>query len=110
MIRSLYLAKKIIEEKFDEKISQEFLCRKTRLNNYDLKTGFKKIFGVCIREYQMQLKIERAKKMLSDSKEKISAIAYAIGYEHAHNFSLEFTKRVGVSPRQFRIHSHSEAE
>ena len=99
---ALQLAKKIIEEKFDEKISQKFLCKKTGLNNYKLKTEFKKLFGVTIREYQMQLKIEHAKKLLLETNEKISSIAYAIGYEHADNFSAEFKRRVGVSARKYR--------
>jgi AraC family transcriptional regulator, transcriptional activator of the genes for pyochelin and ferripyochelin receptors len=99
---AIHLAKKIIEEKFDEKISQKNLCKQTGLNNYKLKTGFKKLFGVSIREYQMQVKIEHAKKLLIETNEKISSIAYALGYEHADNFSLEFTRRVGVGPREFR--------
>ncbi|HEY4874490.1 MAG TPA: AraC family transcriptional regulator [Puia sp.] len=100
--QSLQLAKKLIEEKFDEKISQEFLCKKTGLNNYKLKTGFKKLFGVSIREYQMQLKMEHAKKLLITTNEKISSIAFSLGYEHADNFSLEFTRRIGVNARAWR--------
>jgi AraC family transcriptional regulator, transcriptional activator of the genes for pyochelin and ferripyochelin receptors len=102
MIRSLQAAKKIIEENFDEKISQKFLCKETGLNNYKLKSGFKKLFGVSVREYQVQLKIEHAKKLLITTNEKISSIAYALGYEHADNFSAEFKKRVGVGAREWR--------
>jgi AraC family transcriptional regulator, transcriptional activator of the genes for pyochelin and ferripyochelin receptors len=100
--QSLQLAKKIIEEKFDERIPQKYLCKQTGLNNYKLKSGFKKLFGVSIREYQMQLKIEHAKKLLTTTNEKISSIAYALGYEHADNFSLEFRRRVGVGAREWR--------
>ena len=102
MTESIHLAKKIIEKNFDEKISQKYLCKKTGLNADMLRAEFKKSFGVSIRQYQVQLKIEHAKKLLSETTEKISRIAYALGYEHADNFSLEFTKRVGISPRQWR--------
>jgi AraC-like DNA-binding protein len=90
--QSLQLAKKIIEEKFDEIISQAYLCKRTGLNNYTLKSSFKKLFAVSIREFQMQLKIERAKKLLIETDEKISSIAYALGYDHADSFSLEYLK------------------
>ncbi len=100
--RSLQLAKKIIEEHFDEKISYRFLCIKTGLNENNLRVGFKKMFGVSVRQYQLQLKIEHAKKLLLTTDEKISSIAYTLGYEHADNFSLEFRRRVGVSAKVFR--------
>jgi AraC family transcriptional regulator, transcriptional activator of the genes for pyochelin and ferripyochelin receptors len=100
--RPLELAKKIIDENFDEKISQKYLSKRTGLNNHKLKSGFKKLFGVSIREYQMQLKIARAKKLLRETNEKISSIAFALGYEHADNFSAEFKRRVGVNAGKWR--------
>jgi AraC family transcriptional activator of pyochelin receptor len=102
MIPSLHLAKKIIEEKFDEKISLASLCKKTALNEYKLKKGFKELFGVSIREYKVYLKMAHAKWMLLGTKEKISAIAYSVGYERHVSFTLEFKKRFGVSPKEYR--------
>ncbi|HSZ86605.1 MAG TPA: AraC family transcriptional regulator [Puia sp.] len=102
MTSSLHLAKKIIEEKFDEKISLASLCKKTGLNGYKLKKGFKELFGVSIREYQVQLKMAEAKRLLANTSEKISSIAYAMGYERHASFTLEFKKRIGKGPREWR--------
>jgi AraC-like DNA-binding protein len=43
-----------------------------------------------------------AKKFLTDTKEKISAVAYSVGYERHASFTLEFKKRFGVGPREWR--------
>jgi AraC family transcriptional activator of pyochelin receptor len=102
VIHSLQLVKKIIEKNLDEKVSQSYLCKKSGLNEFKLKKGFKELFGISLREYQLLLKIDRAKSLLAKSNDRITDIAYSLGYEHAHNFTLEFKRRVGLSPRQWR--------
>jgi AraC family transcriptional regulator, transcriptional activator of the genes for pyochelin and ferripyochelin receptors len=96
------LVKKLIEEKFDEKLSLHFLSRSVGINEYKLKTGFKELFGTSVRQCQIEIKMTEAKRLLIETDEKISSIAYMIGYEHPNNFSLEFRKRFGVGPRDWR--------
>jgi two-component system response regulator YesN len=100
--QGILLAKKIIEDNFDEKISRQFLCKKTGLNRTTLNEEFQKMFGVSAKEYQVRLKIERAKRLLQETDDRIYHIAYQLGYEHRDNFSLEFKRRVGVSPSAWR--------
>ena len=99
---SVLLAKKIIEENFDESITRKFLCEKTGLNRNKLRKEFKKGVGMTTKAYQVKVKIERAKILLSTTNDPVRQIAFAVGYQRPLNFSLEFKRQVGMSPRAWR--------
>lgn len=50
-----------------------------------------------------RLRIERAKKLLADSSEKIETIASECGYENANSFWVAFKRTTGLSPKQYRL-------
>jgi AraC-like DNA-binding protein len=99
---SIHQAKKFIEESFLVTINQKMLCDLTGLNQYRFKKGFKKLVGVSARQYQVMVKIERAKTLLLETDDFIWEIALLLGYEHANNFATEFKRRAGMSPRDWR--------
>jgi LacI family transcriptional regulator len=49
-----------------------------------------------------RIRIERAKKLLSDSSEKMDSIAELCGYESGNSFWVAFKRATGISPRQFQ--------
>jgi AraC-like DNA-binding protein len=102
IVERLRLVKKIIEENFDETIPQKYLCKKTGLNRTTLNEEFRKLFGVSIKQYQIRLRIAEAKRLLQETDDRIGHIAYQLGYTHPDNFSLDFKRRVGMSPREWR--------
>ena len=62
---------------------------------------FLNTFGVSPKEYIIQKRIEYAKTMLRSGDFSISEIATLCGYIEPCHFSREFTKRVGIPPRQY---------
>jgi LacI family transcriptional regulator len=48
------------------------------------------------------IRIERAKKLLSDSNAKMEVIAKMCGYESANSFWVAFKRLVGLSPKQYQ--------
>jgi AraC-like DNA-binding protein len=104
IIESIELAKKLIEENFTKRYTQKILCKLTGLNQYKFKKAFKILVGVSARQYQVQVKIERAKIILLETDDYIWEIALSLGYEHAQNFSMQFKRRVGSSPKKWRKH------
>ena len=63
---------------------------------------FKKQFSIAPGEYVIRLRISLAKKLLSDRSCPISRIALECGYSEPCHFSREFSKHVGMSPREYR--------
>lgn len=64
---------------------------------------FKKQTGFAPMEYVINTRIERAKVMLIHSNLSVSEIAYEVGYSSSGSLINLFVKRVGESPKQYRL-------
>jgi len=71
-------------------------------NEKYLTTFFKHRAGISLKQYILQVKMERAKADLSESSEPVSQIAFRLGFSDAHNFSNAFRKITGLSPTEYR--------
>jgi len=49
-----------------------------------------------------RIRIERAKKLLLDSGEKMEGIAHRCGYQSANSFWVAFKQATGMSPKRFQ--------
>jgi LacI family transcriptional regulator len=49
-----------------------------------------------------RIRIERAKKLLSDSDEKMDSIAELCGYESGNSFWVAFKRSTGISPKEYQ--------
>lgn len=72
-------------------VSQSHLCRE-----------FSKNFGLSPIKYLNNLRIEKAKELLSVSDFSVTEIAYKVGFSDIHYFSRYFNKQENKSPIQYR--------
>jgi len=70
--------------------------------NY-LSDLLKKETGKSIKEHLDRHVIEKAKMVLLSSDQKISQIAYGLGFEYPQSFTRMFKNKTGMSPNQYRI-------
>lgn len=101
-IKKLYEVKQILKENLYRSYSIKELSREVALNENILKSGFKRVFGCSIKEYEMNEKMGRAKELLYNSQFPIYQVAEEIGYKNATHFSAAFKKYFGVTPKKFR--------
>ena len=66
-----------------------------------LKTLFKEKTGTTIMKYLTSLRIEHAKKLLSENKSTVSEIAALCGFSTVHYFSNTFKKETGMTPTEY---------
>lgn len=66
--------------------------------------------GSTFKDYLTNLRIDQAKKLLRLSNSKCSEVAYQVGYNDSHYFSMLFRKKTGLTPQQYRNSSKSQAE
>lgn len=69
--------------------------------NY-LSTIFRSEMGKTFIEYEIELKMGQARRILEETTLRIYEIAERLGYRDANHFTKVFKKEVGVSPREYR--------
>jgi AraC-like DNA-binding protein len=63
---------------------------------------FKAVTGASPLQYQKDLRLLKARDALRTSGAKVSDIAFGVGYESSAQFSREYARKFGLSPRQDR--------
>lgn len=63
---------------------------------------FKAVFGETPNQYQMRMKLERAKQLLAASDHTVTEVCMEVGYSSLGSFSDLFTRRVGMTPSSYR--------
>ncbi len=63
---------------------------------------FKAVTGTSPLQYQKDLRLLRARETLRSTNEKVSEIAFAVGYGSSAQFSREYARQFGLPPRQDR--------
>ena len=72
------------------------------MSPYYFSTLFKRQTGIQLRDYIVQVRIEKAKEFLNGTDKKIMEIAFESGYQDTAHFNRAFKKVVGMSPSQYR--------
>ena len=67
-----------------------------------LEKQFRAAVGHAPGQEIQRVRLEQAKKMLSQSQLSVSRIASMVGFEEPASFSKFFQKHVAMSPRKFR--------
>jgi AraC-like DNA-binding protein len=71
------------------------------LNEYQLKAGFKEIYGNSVYGYLLDHKLDQARALLDTHKYQVAEVAYEIGYNNPSHFIAAFKKKFGVTPKKY---------
>lgn len=93
--------KKYMDTNFDKKISIKLLASLQFTSKYHLIRVFKKYYGVTPRQYLINKRIEKAKKILKTGK-SVSETCYLIGFDSINSFSNLFKAKTGMSPSIYK--------
>ncbi len=94
--------KSYIGEHYAEEISLDFFCKKYFLSKAYILRRFKEKFGMGIYEWVMIVRMNEAKRFLTQTDEQIQEIAHRVGFNDSHYFSKAFKNRFGISPKEIR--------
>lgn len=96
------VARRISSSLYKPMPSLEELATEFFISPSTLKRQFKTVFGIGVYEYYLSKKMELAKTMLETGKEKVSAVAFCLGYENPSHFISSFKKIYGYSPGRLK--------
>ena len=91
-----------IHEHYSRPIVLAHLAPAMNLNASYVSFLFSGTLGVTFHRYLEAFRLARAKDLLRDPVQRISEVAYAVGYTSPNHFRNVFTARVGVPPSAWR--------
>jgi len=98
-------AKRYVDNHFDNPdLQMNKVAAQFNLSSNHFSTLFSQEIGEPFRDYLNNLRINRAKELLSTTSIMCSQIAYQCGYNDPHYFSTFFKKKTGFTPQEFREH------
>ena len=90
-----------IHNHFHKEISITTLCAITQKSNYQLIKTFRNRYQLPPHQYQLNLRIEKARDIISTTNKNLTEVAYEVGFFDQSHFIRHFKKIVGVTPKVF---------
>jgi len=92
-----------LERNYNENIYLEQLAEMSNMSTRNFQRIFKKAVGSSPSAYLMQIRLQKARKLLRETNMAISDIAAEIGFSDANYFIKCFKKETGTTPVKFRM-------
>lgn len=100
--RPVRLAKQYLMNHYTEAITLELVAAQVGFSSSYFSSVFKKEAGIGFADYLTQLRMEKAKDLLKNSKTNIKDICVEVGYSDLKHFTATFRKYTGLKPGEFR--------
>ena len=97
---AVHRTKRFLDERYAESVSLRQLAQLTGLSAYHLNRSFRRKIGLPPHEYQLQVRILKAKSFLRRGR-SISETAFLVGFVDQSHFTRHFKRSVGVTPGKF---------
>ncbi|MEI8342873.1 MAG: AraC family transcriptional regulator [Verrucomicrobiota bacterium] len=85
-----------------EALSGEEIARDLGIGYSYFRRMFKKQTGLSPKQYQAEIRLRRVKDFLQNSTLSIKEISETLGYNSPYHLSLDFSRRCGMPPSQWR--------
>jgi AraC-like DNA-binding protein len=85
---------------FREPITVASLAKEAGMSPTAFHEHFKDVTGITPLQYQKDLRLTEARNMLLGSGRKVAETAFAVGYESAAQFSRDYSRKFGQTPRE----------
>jgi AraC family transcriptional regulator of arabinose operon len=92
----------VLDLQYRDPPSVEQLADEVGLSASRLAHVFREEEGKSIQSYIKERRLSMAALLLVQTHERISQIAYSVGFNDVSNFNHAFKRRYGMSPRQYR--------
>ena len=91
-----------IHENTAAALNMEALAAQHNVSYVWFRTAFKEIVGTSPGQYQLNLRLEKACRMLRETDLPIAEIAFVNGFESEYHFSKMFKKKINLSPSAYK--------
>lgn len=102
-MRRLSEAIQVLRSNFAQPIRIDDLAAVAHMSPSSFHQHFKTLTSMTPLQYQKQLRLLRARQLMSDGNINVSDAAYQVGYESASQFSREYARMFGTPPKRDAI-------
>lgn len=96
------IAKEYIKQNYSKQLSLDEVSYYVNISPYYFSKIFKEGTGENFIEYLTNIRIEKAKELLSSTDYSMKEICVMVGYSDPNYFSRSFKKNVGVTPTEYK--------
>ncbi|WP_157215396.1 AraC family transcriptional regulator [Flavisphingomonas formosensis] len=89
-----------VRDHFNEPLRVEDLAEVARMSPSSFHHHFKTMTSMTPVQYQKQLRLLEARRLMLSDAANVSEAAYQVGYESASQFSREYTRSFGTAPKR----------
>lgn len=100
--RRMVIARRLIDERWREKLTLDTVARAAGLNRAKLTRGFRATFGMSVADAIAEQRLGGAREMLLATDLPVSSVGYACGYLSNASFTRAFARRYGLVPTRLR--------
>ncbi len=98
----LRVVKQYLSMRLAEPVRLDDLALKMGVSKKRISSTFRRRLGVTVAQYLREERMRTAQRLLAQSSLDVQAVAQALGFSSAANFSTAFREHVGMSPTAFR--------
>lgn len=93
--------KHLQENYHNPSLTNETLARECRLSEVHFRKLFLKQYNTTPKQYVIDIRIDKAKQLLTDGIMKINAIAEECGFSNPYHFCRVFKQKTGMTPTEY---------
>ncbi len=101
MVRKLKHAKDFLLQHIESPPTLKEIAKSAGLNEQQLKTGFKRVYGNTVYNYLLDHRLENARILLDSGRFHVKEVSFQIGYANTSHFIAAFRKKYGVTPKKY---------
>ncbi|NRG31463.1 AraC family transcriptional regulator [Niallia circulans] len=88
----------ILNQEFDQPLRVDKLAKEASMSTSSFYYHFKEVTGMSPIQYQKQLRLQEARRLLLTENMEAAEAAFQVGYESPSHFSREYNRKFGLSP------------
>ncbi len=102
LYRRIVHAKLYIDAHFHERLNVNQVSSEAAFSKFHFIRLFKKIYGKTPHQYLRDVRLDKAKKLISAVDVDIESVCLQVGFESVGSFSSLFKRRFGITPAAYR--------
>jgi AraC-like DNA-binding protein len=102
MDHKIQQAQELLARRYHERLSVQRLASELNVSYSSFRQAFKAQTGISPKQYQLQVRLQKAQDFLANTLKSLGEIAEILGFDSAFHLSKQFKDSTGLAPQAWR--------